>query len=382
MKATASLVAAALCMVFAGAARAQDGGGTLVDPSAGDPDAEGGLSIGSAGEQPIDESATYDDGHDPTAYMHFEGDLAPYGDWQTDPRYGRVWSPSPGAVGADFAPYVTGGGWALSQYGWTWVSTYPWGWAPFHYGRWVTLAARGWAWVPGTTWGPAWVSWRAGDGYVGWAPLPPAGLALASPTEGASYWRFVPAAQLGAAQPTPLAPGAVASIYPRTACFNPARTMTVNEHVVRYNPGPLGLARRSALRAAPLPPNALPRGHISPPRALPMDAAPPGGPVAPSYWTGRPAYAPAAPFAARPAYASPPIDPNQPWGYGWPPWRGRAAYPSTAYGPPGHPPGGYPSAAPGYGAPQWGVSRGFVGGGIHPWSGRQGGFVGGGRRGR
>ena len=27
--------------------------------------------------------------------------------------------------------------------------------------------------MPGTDWGPAWVSWRFGDGYCGWAPLPP-----------------------------------------------------------------------------------------------------------------------------------------------------------------------------------------------------------------
>ncbi|HEX4138962.1 MAG TPA: DUF6600 domain-containing protein, partial [Candidatus Methylacidiphilales bacterium] len=32
-------------------------------------------------------------------------------------------------------------------------------------------------WVPGYTWAPAWVSWRYGDGYVGWAPLPPDSLA-------------------------------------------------------------------------------------------------------------------------------------------------------------------------------------------------------------
>jgi len=32
----------------------------------------------------------------------------------------------------------------------------------------------GWIWVPHTQWAPAWVSWRQGAGYVGWAPLPPA----------------------------------------------------------------------------------------------------------------------------------------------------------------------------------------------------------------
>jgi hypothetical protein len=31
----------------------------------------------------------------------------------------------------------------------------------------------GWCWVPDTQWGPAWVSWRSGSDYSGWAPLPP-----------------------------------------------------------------------------------------------------------------------------------------------------------------------------------------------------------------
>src|SRR5262249_44023310 len=31
----------------------------------------------------------------------------------------------------------------------------------------------GWIWVPRTEWAPAWVAWRSGAGYVGWAPLPP-----------------------------------------------------------------------------------------------------------------------------------------------------------------------------------------------------------------
>ena len=43
----------------------------------------------------------------------------------------------------------------------------------FHYGRWYRDSV-GWVWVPGYDWGPAWVCWRQGDGYCGWAPLPPA----------------------------------------------------------------------------------------------------------------------------------------------------------------------------------------------------------------
>jgi hypothetical protein len=33
-------------------------------------------------------------------------------------------------------------------YGWTWVDTAPWGWAPYHYGRWVVVN-NVWAWAPG-----------------------------------------------------------------------------------------------------------------------------------------------------------------------------------------------------------------------------------------
>jgi len=60
-----------------------------------------------------------------------------------------------------------------TEYGWTWVSQEPWGWATYHYGRWMMDPEYGWLWVPGTEWAPAWVSFQQGDGYIGWAPLPP-----------------------------------------------------------------------------------------------------------------------------------------------------------------------------------------------------------------
>ncbi|MGZ8841979.1 MAG: DUF6600 domain-containing protein, partial [Candidatus Aminicenantales bacterium] len=44
---------------------------------------------------------------------------------------------------------------------------------PFHYGRWGMDNDIGWFWVPGMDWGPAWVTWRSNDQYMGWAPLPP-----------------------------------------------------------------------------------------------------------------------------------------------------------------------------------------------------------------
>jgi hypothetical protein len=69
-------------------------------------------------------------------------------------------------------PY-TWGQWVATDLGWTWISYWPWGWAPFHYGRWTYHPPYGWVWIPGTVWAPAWVAWRSGHGWVGWAPLPP-----------------------------------------------------------------------------------------------------------------------------------------------------------------------------------------------------------------
>jgi hypothetical protein len=101
----------------------------------------------------------------------FYQELAPYGSWLQDPEYGYVWRPD--VDQRNFRPYYTDGRWAMTEYGNTWVSDYEWGWAPFHYGRWVLNRFNDWIWIPDTVWGPAWVSWRSGGGYYGWAPLGP-----------------------------------------------------------------------------------------------------------------------------------------------------------------------------------------------------------------
>jgi hypothetical protein len=103
-------------------------------------------------------------------FQTFYDGLASQGNWIQTDDYGYVWQPN--VNDADWAPY-TDGHWVYTDDGWTWASDEPWGWATYHYGRWVNLDGTGWVWVPGYTWAPAWVSWRYGDGYVGWAPLPP-----------------------------------------------------------------------------------------------------------------------------------------------------------------------------------------------------------------
>ena len=95
--------------------------------------------------------------------------LAPYGSWVDVATYGDVWVPR---VPTWWRPY-SDGHWVFTDDGWCWVDDEPWGWATFHYGRWYFDDDYGWAWVPGTVWAPAWVAWRHGDGFIGWAPLPP-----------------------------------------------------------------------------------------------------------------------------------------------------------------------------------------------------------------
>jgi hypothetical protein len=103
----------------------------------------------------------------------FYNNLANQGNWQDVGQYGYCWQPA--NVGSDWQPY-SDGRWVYTDAGWTWDSYESFGWAVYHYGRWVNTNQIGWVWVPGTQWGPGWVSWRHSSQYVGWAPLPPEAL--------------------------------------------------------------------------------------------------------------------------------------------------------------------------------------------------------------
>ena len=122
-------------------------------------------------------------------------DLDDYGGWRPVPEYGTVWFPHVTVVG--WAPYRYGH-WAwIAPWGWTWVDDAPWGFAPFHYGRWVVVGGV-WGWVPcpprpvvavayvRPVYAPALVAWVGGPHFsvgigigggggvgVAWFPLGP-----------------------------------------------------------------------------------------------------------------------------------------------------------------------------------------------------------------
>jgi len=110
-------------------------------------------------------------------------DLNQYGDWSYVADYGEVWYPR--ALAEGWAPYRFGHWIWVGPWGWTWMAEEPWGFAPFHYGRWAQ-GAKGWMWVPGPSavrpvYAPAMVAWLGGaPGFrfsaglgVGWFPLGP-----------------------------------------------------------------------------------------------------------------------------------------------------------------------------------------------------------------
>lgn len=131
--------------------------------------------------------------------------LEDYGSWIEAGEYGYIFQPDIAVARADWRPY-TDGRWIHTNYGWTWQSNEPFGWATYHYGRWANFDGIGWAWVPAREWGPSWVSWRRGRNFVGWAPLPPASRQRVNFAEdvdrtydiGPGAYTFVPEQQFGA----------------------------------------------------------------------------------------------------------------------------------------------------------------------------------------
>lgn len=119
--------------------------------------------------------------------------FAQYGNWINVPGYGESWAPY--NQGNGWSPY-SNGQWVWEPgYGYTWVGNEPWGYAPYHYGRWYDYNNQ-WLWQPPgyqyqtsangliDSWLPALVGFflTGGSGLIGspgyggnigWVPLAP-----------------------------------------------------------------------------------------------------------------------------------------------------------------------------------------------------------------
>ena len=83
-------------------------------------------------------------------YSYCLADLAYYGNYFYAPAWGWVWRPY--YVGAGWNPFLDGAWMWYPQFGYTWISPYPWGWMPYRYGAWNSIPGYGWVWSPSTTW--------------------------------------------------------------------------------------------------------------------------------------------------------------------------------------------------------------------------------------
>ena len=175
---------------------------------------------------------------DETNMTLFFDALEPYGDWiEVDHTW--VWRPEVASNNPNWRPYCDKGSWVYTDAGWAWHSEYPWGWAPFHYGRWKNNPQFGWLWTPDNVWAPAWVSWRTDERHYGWAPLPP----TARFEEGVGFQRahieinfglsehdysFVPVEKI-------CEPELTAHVIPPTRVTNVYNNTTIIQNNITYN---------------------------------------------------------------------------------------------------------------------------------------------------
>ena len=280
-----------------------------------------------------------------TGYQDLDG----AGTWHETPSYGTVWYPT--TVPSGWVPYRDGRWQYDGRWGWTWVDDQPWGFAPFHYGRWAYVDDR-WGWLPGPVevrpvYAPALVSFFAGaavgaaigvaidshsghGGPIGWYPLGPGEIYRPSYRVSDTYVRNVNVTNIRNINVNQI------NIHNGpTIVENGANRRFATEVPERV------LAERQPVAPAALqvPPEQLARGPLTPVSALPRPAEPTAGepqaphPAAARGPNGRLPLAagdpnrPHAPIAGQPA--------EQP-GAGRPPVA--QGQPGTAQAQPGRPP--------------------------------------------
>jgi hypothetical protein len=173
-------------------------------------------------------------------------DLNYYGGWYDVPGYGLMWQPA--SIGYGWDPFMNGAWMWYPGFGYTFVSSYPWGWMPYRYGSWAFVPGWGWGWQPSgfATWNVLPPIYNAPAGYVP-PRRPSTGIANAHPTivartpAGASVAGVVTPARPGTGIPSRAVVPATGlrSGTPRAVSSNASRPVTglpVHGQVVPVNP--------------------------------------------------------------------------------------------------------------------------------------------------
>ncbi len=187
-------------------------------------------------------------------------DLDDHGSWTATPEYGHVWIPR--GVEPGWAPYQSGHWAYVPPWGYTWVDDQPWGFAPFHYGRWIHTG-QAWGWCPAPppgpdvvyvrpVYAPALVAWVTVGAGVAWFALGPREVYVPSYPVSREYVNAVNVSN------TTVNTTIVNNVY-NTTIINKTANNTNITYVNRNAPGAIVATSREAFAsAAPVARNRLP----------------------------------------------------------------------------------------------------------------------------
>jgi FecR protein len=180
-------------------------------------------------------------------------DLDDQGSWSQTPGEGYVWFPR--QVEAGWAPYHSGHWAYIAPWGYTWVDDAPWGFAPFHYGRWVSYNGA-WGWVPGPrqpegavyvrpVYAPALVAWIGVGAGVAWFALGPREVYVPSYPVSRGYVRNINVSN------TTVNTNVINNVY-NTTIINNTKTVNVTNvtYVNRGVPGAVAATTSQAFTSA------------------------------------------------------------------------------------------------------------------------------------
>ena len=176
-------------------------------------------------------------------------DMSYYGRFVTASGCEPMWRPF--FASQTWDPFQYGSWVWYPQWGYTWVSPYPWGWMPYHYGSWSYCPAYGWGWRP--------------RGY--WIGLPnyPQHPRSLPPRYGFRPWPHVP-------QPPRRGEPTITRINDKSAVVS-ARSPVKNGFVMRENSAGLGIPRETYGNLAHISSHLEERGAASMAvRSVPMTA--------------------------------------------------------------------------------------------------------------